>query len=214
MTIAGPASENSLHTAWQEPDNRSPVPFWPSVRADVLAHYPVEDRPRTRLAKCGCWLRVAATSSGFHAVILYRMAHCARGHLGLFGKAVAFFIHWFVRHWYGSTLSPAARLYGGLILPHPQSIVIGPYVVLGPRTWIFQNVTLGGAPGKTGMPKIGSDARILTGAVVSGPVLIGDGVTICANCVVSRDVSGHTVVRPAPIAVSAITPESSPMPSE
>jgi serine O-acetyltransferase len=203
----GPASGASLNADWREPDDRSPVPFWSSAMADVLAHYPVEVRPQTGFAKFWGLLRISATSAGFRAVVLYRLAHCARGHLGFLGRVAAGFINWFVRHWYASTLSPAARIYGGLILPHPQGIVIGPDVVLGPRTWIFQNVTLGGAPGKTGMPKVGADARIYTGAVISGPVLIGDGVTIFANCVVSRDLPSGAIVRPAPIAVSA-TPES------
>jgi serine O-acetyltransferase len=210
MTTDGPASGDLRNADWQEPDDRSPVSFWSSAMADVLAHFPVEIRPQTRFAKCRGWLRIAATSPGFRATALYRLAHCARGYLGFVGRVAAGFINWFVRHWYGSTLSPAARLYGGLILPHPQSIVIGPGVVLGPRAWIYQNVTLGGAPGKTGMPKIGADARILTGAVVSGPVQIGDAVTVCANCVVSRDVPSGTTVRPAPIVVSATTRESEP----
>ena len=198
----GPASGASHNAGWQEPDDQSTVPFWSSAMADVLAHFPVESRPQTGFAKCRGWFRIAATSPGFRATALYRLAHCARGYLGFLGKVVALFITWFVRHWYGSTLSPSARIYGGLILPHPQSIVIGPGVLLGPRTWIFQNVTLGGAPGKTGMPRVGADARIWTGAVISGPVQIGDGVTICANCVVSRDVSSGSIVRPAPIVVS------------
>ena len=46
-----------------------------------------------------------------------------------------------------------------MILPHPQGIVIGAGVVVGPRAWIFQNVTIGGGPGKIGVPVIGADGR-------------------------------------------------------
>ena len=67
----------------------------------------------------------------------------------------------------GSAGTPTAasstplRLHGGLILPHPQGIVVGPGVVLGPRAWIFQNVTIGGRTGKVGTARVGADARDL-----------------------------------------------------
>ena len=80
-------------------------------------------------------------------------------------------------------------------MPHPQGIVIGADVGIGPRAWIFQNVTIGGAPGKYGMPKIGADVRIYAGAVLVGPVTIGDHVLIGANAVVTNDVPDHSAAR-------------------
>jgi serine O-acetyltransferase len=203
MMTDGQVSETSLHIDWQEPDDHSRVPFWSSVMADVLAHCYEGVRPSTKFGWRKTVVRVALKSSGFRAALLYRIAHCCRMGGGFPGKVIAFWINWFVRHWYGCTLSPHARIYGGLIMPHPHGIVIGPGVVLGPRSWIFQNVTLGGAPGKIGMPTVGSDSRIFTGAVISGLIKIGDGVTVGANCVVSRGVPSGTVVRPAPVALSA-----------
>src|SRR5258708_1909632 len=172
MMTDGPVSGASLNTDWREPDDRSPVPFWSSAMADVLAHCHEGVRPPTSFAWRKRVVRVAFTSASFRVAFLYRVAHSFHGRAGFLGKTIAYAINWFIRHWYGCTISPLARIYGGFILPHPQGIVIGPNVVLGPRAWIYQNVTLGGAPGKTGMPTIGSDARILTGAVVSGPVRI------------------------------------------
>src|SRR5258707_1922212 len=208
MISDGSVSETLLHSDWEEPDDRSAVPFWSSLMADVLAHCHEGVRPATESGWCKTVLRVAFTAACFRMAFLYRVAHCLRGRVGFLGKVIAYLINWFVRHWYGCTISPLARIYGGFTLPHPQGIVIGPGVVLGPRAWIYQNVTLGGAPGKTGMPAIGSDARILTGAVVSGPVRIGDSVTICANFVISRNVPSKTVVRSAAIVFSATAPES------
>ncbi len=102
---------------------------------------------------------------------------------------------WIGRHWYGCAIAPSARLHGGLILPHPQGIVIGAGTVVGPHSWIFQNVTLGGGIGKTGMPHVGCEARIYTGAVIAGPVRVGDRVVVSANAVVSRDVPDRAKVR-------------------
>ena len=94
---------------------------------------------------------------------------------------------------------------GGLIFPHPQGIVIGGGTVVGPRAWIYQNATIGGAPGKPGLPHVGADARIYAGAVLTGPILVGDNVLIGANAVVHRDVPSRTAVRSAAV-------ESGPLP--
>lgn len=59
---------------------------------------------------------------------------------------------------------------------------------IGPNAWIFQNVTIGGRPGKAGGPRIGADARIYAGAVIAGPIQLGEGVVVGANAVVARDV--------------------------
>ncbi len=72
-------------------------------------------------------------------------------------------------------------------------------MVVGPRGWVFQNVTLGGAPGKVGMPRVGADARIYAGAVLTGPITLGDEVVVGANAAVHRDVPARTLVRcPSP----------------
>ena len=111
------------------------------------------------------------------------------------------------RHWYGCALASTARLHGGLVLPHPHGIVVGGGAVVGPRAWIFQHVTIGGAPGRVGMPHIGADARLYAGAVVTGPVRVGDGVTIGANAVVHRDVPARTAVRPPEMRLSPSRPD-------
>jgi serine acetyltransferase len=199
----------SAPAAWQLPDPTAPVPFWTNLYEDALAHVPPEMRPSSPWRRYCLLLWVAITSSGFHATSLYRLAHAARAKLGFIGKPFGFALYWFLRHAYTCTISPAARLHGGLILPHPQGLVIGADVVVGPRTWLYQNVTLGGAPGKVGMPFVGADARIFTGAVLSGPIRLGDNVVIAANAVVWRDVPSRTMVRPAEM-VSRPLPDALP----
>jgi serine O-acetyltransferase len=112
---------------------------------------------------------------------------------------MASFLSWTIRHAYSCSIAPTARLGGGLILPHPVGIVIGPGVEVGPRAWIFQHSTLGGSPGREGMPRVGPDARIYPGAVLAGPIEVGANVVIGANAVVTVDVPDRTLVRsPSP----------------
>jgi serine acetyltransferase len=193
-------------TEWSDPAPGSPLPFWQSVASDIQAHVAPAKRPRSRRGWCWVGLSVVVGSSGFHAVLLYRLAHTARGRLGGVGRLLARLNFWFSRHWYGCSLASTARLHGGLILPHPQGIVVGAGVILGPRAWVFQNVTLGGAPEREGMPHIGADARIYAGAVVTGPVTVGDNVMIGANAVVAENVPSRSLVRPPPSLCQPLPP--------
>lgn len=104
-------------------------------------------------------------------------------------------LFWISRHWYGCSIAGTARIGGGLILPHPQNIVIGGQARIGDRAWIFHNVTIGGAPAKDGMATIGNDARLFAGAVIVGPVTIGDDVWVGANSVISKDIPSKMIAR-------------------
>lgn len=180
---------------WSDYDPTRPLPFWDALRLDVLAHVPPERRDRSRRVRASA--AIAARSSGFHVTVLYRLGHAARHRLGPAGRILAGFLFWWTRHAYGCSIAPTARLQGGLILPHPQGIVIGGGAVVGPRAWIYQNVTIGGTPGKPGLPRVGANARIYAGAVLTGPITVGDNVMIGANAVVHRDVPARTAVRSA-----------------
>lgn len=193
--------------SWNDLDPDRPVALWEGLKHDIVAHVPPDLRPKTVASWIIAGAGVLARSSGFHVTLIYRLAHTARSRLGLVGKVLSGVGFWWGRHFYGCSIAPSARLFGGLILPHPQGLVIGADVVIGPRAWIFQNVTVGGAPGKVGMPKVGADARIYSGAVLTGPIAVGDNVMFGANVVVARDVPTRTVVRPSAV-------EFLPLPSQ
>ncbi len=180
---------------WLDPAPDRPVPFRESVGLDFLVHFPPEARGGSLAIRIWRRVVVAARSSGFHVTFLYRVAHQCYYRLGLPGKALAALIFWLIRHAYGCSIASTARIHGGLILPHPQNIVVGPRAVVGPASYVFQNVTIGGVPGRAGMPRIGRDARIYAGAVVVGPVVVGDNVMIGANAVVVGDVPSRHLVR-------------------
>jgi serine O-acetyltransferase len=178
----------ALAEGWSDRSPDRPVPFWSSLRQDIVAHVPPEHRGRSTVGWVLLALKIVLTSPGFKVTFCYRLNHALSRYAGLPGRFAAGVINWVVRHLYFCSIAPRARLFGGLILPHPQGILIGSGVTVGPRVWIFHNVTLGGAAGKDGEPTVGADVRIRCGAVVCGPCVIGDEAEICPNSFVQRNV--------------------------
>jgi serine O-acetyltransferase len=88
------------------------------------------------------------------------------------------------------------RLPQDVQMPHPYGVVISAQSVIGNRVTIMQQVTIGDVEqGESVAPVIGDDVYIGAGARVMGDVRIGDGATIGANAVVTRDIPpGATVV--------------------
>ena len=104
-----------------------------------------------------------------------------------------------LRHCFWSVITGAdiplnCQIGGGLLLPHPNGIVIHPSARIGPNCLIFQQVTIGTRKGEI-LPVIGGHVDIGAGAKILGNVHIGDHACIGANAVVIKDVpSGKTAV--------------------
>jgi serine O-acetyltransferase len=64
---------------------------------------------------------------------------------------------------------------------------------IGAGCLIFHCVTIGDSPPRWGLPTIGNRVLIFPGAVVAGPITVGDGAVIGANSVVTRDVPAGEV---------------------
>lgn len=102
-----------------------------------------------------------------------------------------------LRHRFWSAVTGAdiplnCQIGGGLLLPHPNGIVIHPQARIGVNCLIFQQVTIGVADA-TGAPVIGHAVDIGAGARILGPVRIGDRARIGANAVVLIDVPADAV---------------------
>ncbi|ODS24839.1 serine acetyltransferase [Candidatus Endobugula sertula] len=99
-----------------------------------------------------------------------------------------------IRHKFWSAISGAdidlsCQIGGGLLLPHPNGIVIHPDAVIGPNCLIFQQVTL------AGIVVLGTHVDIGAGAKIIGPVKISSHARVGANAVVTKDIEeGVTVV--------------------
>jgi serine O-acetyltransferase len=104
-----------------------------------------------------------------------------------------------------------AQIGAGFVLPHPMGIVLGA-AVIGRNVTCFQNVTLGarsfdGAYDLSTRPRIGDNVIIGAGAVVLGPVTLGEGCVVAANALVLMDVPARTTAigNPARISGAQIT---------
>lgn len=94
----------------------------------------------------------------------------------------------------GADIPLSCKIGGGLLLPHPNGIVVHPEAVIGMNCLIFQQVTIG-VHGNGGAPTIGNNVDIGAGAKVLGPVRLGSHAKVGANAVVIDDVpAGATVV--------------------
>ena len=82
----------------------------------------------------------------------------------------------------GADIPLDSRIGGGLLLPHPNGVVIHPKSPIGVNCLLFQQVTI------TGGVTIGGHVDIGAGAKILGPVMIGDHARIGANAVVTSDV--------------------------
>jgi serine O-acetyltransferase len=103
-----------------------------------------------------------------------------------------------LRHRFWSVVTGAdiplnCKIGGGLLIPHPNGIVVHPDAEIGPNCLLFQQVTIGHAEG--GMPRLGGHVDVGAGARLIGPIHIGDHAKIGANAVVTRDVpAGATAI--------------------
>jgi len=131
-----------------------------------------------------------------------KLLHTVRRYQALIAKGPVriFFYKPFLvlRHRYWSAVCGAdiplnSNLGGGLIIPHPNGIVIHPKAIIGPNCLIFQQVTIG-AGSKPGFPQIGGHVDIGAGAKILGGVTIGDHVKVGANSVVIADVPDNCTV--------------------
>jgi serine O-acetyltransferase len=108
--------------------------------------------------------------------------------------------YWVLQHRFwsvvtGSEIPLNCRLGGGLLLTHPNGVVISPHAIIGPNCLLFQQVTIGTGGPKPGAPVLGGHVDVGAGAKVLGGITIGDHARIGANAVVLQDVpAGATAV--------------------
>ena len=115
---------------------------------------------------------------------LYRVMRWFYEHkLYLSAKIVCYLI----RILFACAIPPTTILKEGVRIAHGMGIVLHQNTVIGERTIIYQNVTVGNAGG----PQIGSDCILGAGCVILGNIRIGNNVKIGANAVVLKDVPAN-----------------------
>lgn len=106
----------------------------------------------------------------------------------IFKKKICVLRHRFWSIVTGAEIDLSCKISGGLLLPHPNGIVIHPESIIGPNCLIFQQVTL------AGKIELGFHVDIGSGAKLLGPLKIGNNILIGANAVVTKDISDNKTV--------------------
>lgn len=124
-----------------------------------------------------------------------------------------------LRHRFWSIITAAdipinSNIGGGLIIPHPNGIVIHPNSVIGVNCLIHQQVTIGVNRNSNIPPKIGGHVDIGAGAKIIGNITVGEHALIGANAVVVKDVEPYSIVAGVPAKVIGYTNRQRPLPNE
>jgi len=173
--------EGLLREARNEPERAPAVPDWTRERCAPLEW----DPPKQLLRALRDYTRARQRDDAF----------------GRLARKLAILRH---RFWSAVTGAEiplnSSRIAGGLLIPHPNGVVVHPEAVIGPNCQLFQQVTLGTGP-KPGVPRLGSNVDVGPGAKILGGVTIGDHAVIGANAVVLHDVPAGAVA----VGVPAVT---------
>lgn len=98
----------------------------------------------------------------------------------------------------GADIPLTSKLGGGLLIPHPNGIVIHPDSVIGVNCLIHQQVTIGVKRGNNKAPTIAGHVDIGAGAKIIGNITIGEHAMIGTNAVVTKDVAPYDIVAGIP----------------
>jgi serine O-acetyltransferase len=144
------------------------------------------------------FLEILLLYQGLHALISHRMAY-------FFYRMRLFFIARLIsqvsRFFTGIEIHPGAKIGKGFFIDHGMGVVIGETAVIGDNVLLYQGVTLGGTGIEQGKrhPTIGNNVLIGTGAILLGPITVGDNVKIGANSYIfMHDVPSNTTVAGVP----------------
>jgi len=121
-----------------------------------------------------------------------------------------------LRHRFWSAVTGAAiplgcRISGGLLLPHPNGVVIHPGVEIGPNCLIFQQVTLGSGGPVPGVPFVGGHVDIGAGAKVLGGIVLAEHAKVGANAVLLCDLPAGATAVGIPARVAGAPPAPPPL---
>ena len=135
---------------------------------------------------------------GFHAISFHRLIHW------LWNLDIPFIprlLSEVNRFLTGLEIHPGAKIGKGVFIDHGAGLVIGETAEIGDNCVLYHNVTLGGTGKHSGKrhPTLGNNVLVGTGAILLGPIKVGDNVRIGANSfVVMRDIPSNCTVAGTP----------------
>ncbi|WP_410504518.1 DapH/DapD/GlmU-related protein [Ligilactobacillus salivarius] len=108
----------------------------------------------------------------------------------------------FVKLTFNTELPAECKIGKNLVIYHPYGIVVNKNVIIGANVILRHQTTIGNkGNGVGGVPHIGNNVNIGSGAALIGKIKIEDNVTIGAHSVVTNDVYENTTVVGVPAKV-------------
>ena len=145
---------------------------------------------------------------GMHAIIIHRITHL------LWKLKIPFIprlLSQMSRFLTGIEIHPGAKIGKGFFIDHGIGVVIGETTQIGDNCVLFHNVTLGGTGKHKGKrhPTIGDNVMIGSGAILLGPINVGNNVKIGSNTfILMQDVPDNSTVAGTPGRIVKINGQS------
>lgn len=138
-------------------------------------------------------LEILCLYPGVKAVLLHRFSHMLWKSNALWSARMISEVGRFAT---GIEIHPGAELGRRVVIDHGMGIVIGETAVVGDDVVMFHQVTLGSARASQGRrhPIVERGAVLGAGAVVLGPVTVGENAKVGAGSVVTKDIPPNSVV--------------------
>lgn len=170
--------------------------MWQRIREDIQAA--LRNDPAARSA----W-EVLLCYPGVHALWIHRIAHFLwNRRLRLLARLVSHI----GRALTGVEIHPGARIGRRVFIDHGMGMVIGETAEVGDDVIMYQGVVLGGTSRQKTKrhPTVGNGVVIGAGAILLGPITVGDCARIGAGSVVVRSVPAHATVVGVPARIARL----------
>lgn len=140
---------------------------------------------------------------GVQAVTVYRFGCWSKSQnkfIKIITEPVYLFFRGLTMVMWGIELYRETEIGAGFYITHFGGIIVSPLAKLGNNVTLSQGVTIGrsGQGEKQGVPIIGNNVYIATGAKLFGKIVIGNNVKIGPNAVVHKSIPDNAVVVSSP----------------
>jgi serine O-acetyltransferase len=164
------------------------------MREDIETVFREDPAARSKLEVLLCY-------PGLHALWSHRVAHWLYERRRYFLARILSHVSRFFTQ---IEIHPGAKIGRHFFIDHGSGVVIGETAEIGDNVLIYQGVVLGGTSleKKKRHPTIGNEVVVGAGAVLLGPIRVGDGAKVGAGSVVIHDVPPEKTVVGVPARVA------------